>query len=159
MTWTNAGFKIKGDNDLEEIIMGFILGEEVVSTVGIPKEETSLIEGVRIAEVLKNSMADKAGLKDNDLILQVDGKDILSKDHIVDLVSSRNPGDLVRIKVRRETLTATSTSNFTLTRDIGTAILQPLSRPGLHLQAAIGRPHLRQSLDDRPRQTGLGTSL
>ena len=120
VTWTNAGFKIKGDNDLEEIIMGFILGEEVVSTVGIPEEETSLIEGIRIAEVLKNSMADKAGLQDNDLILQVDGKDVSSKDHIVDHISSRNPGDLVRIKVRRETLTETSTRNFTLTQDVGT---------------------------------------
>ena len=44
----------------------------------------------------------------------------LSKDHIVNLVSSRKPGDLIRVKVRRETLTETTTRNFTLTRDIGT---------------------------------------
>ena len=120
VTWTNAGFKIKGDNDLEEVIMGFILGEEVVSLTEGSEKETEALEGVRIAEVLTNSMADKAGLKDDDLILQVDGYDVLSKDHIVNLVSGRKPGDLIRVKVRRETLTETTTRNFTLTRDIGT---------------------------------------
>lgn len=120
VTWTNAGFKIKGDPDLEGIIMGFILGEEVISSVEIEGEKVDSIEGVRIAEVLINSMAHKAGLKDDDLITQVDGNDVQGKLHLVKLVSDRNPGDLVKIRVRRETPKEPVTYNFSLTQEIGT---------------------------------------
>ena len=65
-------------------------------------------------------MADKAGLKDERPHSPSRRIGRLSKDHIVNHISESQPGDLVRIKVRRETLTETSTRNFTLTRDVGT---------------------------------------
>ncbi len=55
--------------------------------------------GALITEVQKDSPADKAGLKDGDLILEVDGKPVHSVQHLRILISSREPGSRVRLTV------------------------------------------------------------
>ncbi|MDD5726056.1 MAG: trypsin-like peptidase domain-containing protein [Patescibacteria group bacterium] len=61
--------------------------------------------------VLPGSPADKAGLKENDIILQVDGVDINEEHSLSALIARRMPGDKIQIKISRggeeQVLTAT----------------------------------------------------
>ncbi len=58
--------------------------------------------GVLIVEAMANKSAANAGLKDGDLILQVDEVMIRNRQQLVQTIQSRSPGSLVRIKYRRE---------------------------------------------------------
>jgi serine protease Do len=59
------------------------------------------IEGVYIAGVSQNSGAEKAGLKPGDVIRSVDGVTIKNFTGLTGHLSSRRPGDLVRVTVDR----------------------------------------------------------
>lgn len=58
--------------------------------------------GVLIAEALSNKAAAKAGLRDGDLIIALDGEQIANRQQLVRAVQSRSPGTLVRVKYRRD---------------------------------------------------------
>ena len=49
--------------------------------------------------------ADKAGLKGGDLILEIDGVEINSSDELIVAIRSRNVGDKVKIKFKRNAIT------------------------------------------------------
>jgi len=59
-------------------------------------------KGILINQVNKNSPADKAGLKVNDIILEVDGKPVESEAQLRLLISSYPPGTQVRLKIFRD---------------------------------------------------------
>ena len=61
----------------------------------------SSLEGVYIVEVVKGSAADKAGIKKDDVILQVNGKDVENPSHFQELVNGFHPGDVATMKVAR----------------------------------------------------------
>lgn len=65
--------------------------------------------GVRIDGVTPNSPAEKAQLRANDIILQVDGNDVKTFEEVRDYVVSKAPGDTVEMSINRfkETLTVT----------------------------------------------------
>lgn len=56
----------------------------------------------RIEEVMRESPADKAGLKVDDVVIQVDGKAIDSREKLIDTIGSYNPGVTVKITIRRK---------------------------------------------------------
>ncbi len=68
------------------------------------------IKGVLIPEVQKDSAAEKAGLKPNDIIVEFDGKPIETAQELQKCVARLEPGTSVKIVVlrdgKRETLTA-----------------------------------------------------
>ena len=72
-------------------VMGVVLGAEG-DTVG----------GVRISEVVPQAAADKAGILKGDVITKVDGRRVKKRDQVVKLVGSNDPGDVVRIEVKRK---------------------------------------------------------
>jgi putative serine protease PepD len=49
--------------------------------------------------------ADKAGLKAGDLILEIDGVEINTSDELIVAIRSRNVGDKVKIKYKRNAIT------------------------------------------------------
>jgi serine protease Do len=59
-------------------------------------------KGAYVSIVEKDSPADKAGLKVDDLILAVDGKKITGSEDLVTEVSSRRPGDRVTLTIWRD---------------------------------------------------------
>ncbi len=61
----------------------------------------SSLEGVYIVEVEKGSAADKAGIKKDDVILEVGGKKVKSAAGLQELVNAFHPGDVTTIKVAR----------------------------------------------------------
>jgi len=58
--------------------------------------------GVLVADVLKNSPADKAGLKTGDIIIEYDKKDIKDSNELRNLVADTEPGKKVDIVILRK---------------------------------------------------------
>ncbi|NBU87239.1 MAG: PDZ domain-containing protein, partial [Verrucomicrobia bacterium] len=70
-------------------VMGVILGHENN-------------KGVLVTEVVPQAAADKAGLRHGDIIQKVDARSVKKRDHIVNLVSKKDPGDVVSVDVLRK---------------------------------------------------------
>lgn len=68
-------------------------------------------KGALVRSVVEDSPAKKAGLKDEDVIIAIDGKEVKNASHLSLLVASTEPGTTVKLKVVREgreiTITAT----------------------------------------------------
>ncbi len=56
-------------------------------------------QGAYIQEVVKGSAADKVGVKEGDIITQIDGKKVESENSISEVISTKNIGDKVPLKV------------------------------------------------------------
>ncbi len=71
--------------------------ENLAKAIGLKKPE-----GVIIAEVVKGSPADKAGLKEGDVIVEVDGRKIKNALTLRTIIQSKLPGEKVKIKLFRK---------------------------------------------------------
>ncbi len=82
------------------------LGEDLRRFFGAPDRE-----GVLVAHVEPKSVAERAGLRAGDVVLQVDGKKVDDAGDVVSAIADKKEGDKVAIVVvrdkRRHTLTAT----------------------------------------------------
>ena len=57
--------------------------------------------GVFVQQVEKDSPADKAGLKGDDIILKVDGRDVKASNEVQNLIALRKPDDVVTLTILR----------------------------------------------------------
>lgn len=100
-------------NQAKRILDKLIKGEEILhGWLGISiqnldenlKEYFNIKEnrGVIIVKVFKDSPADKAGLKEGDLILSVDSQDINSTQQLVREITFRQPGTVTTLEILRE---------------------------------------------------------
>lgn len=71
-----------------------------------------------VVEVVRGSAADKAGLRDNDLILKLNDKNIDDWDDLTDFVQDHKPGDKVTIAYRRNGKDATAETALTTRKDV-----------------------------------------
>ena len=60
-------------------------------------------KGVLISNVLPNTPAAKANLKEGDIVLSVDGQPVNRPNHLQSLVARKHPGDIVTLAIRRNT--------------------------------------------------------
>jgi len=74
-------------------VMGVILGAEGDG-----------VGGIRISSVVPQAAAYKAGLQEGDVITKVDGRRVKKRDQVVKFVGSNDPGDVVRIEVKRNSI-------------------------------------------------------
>jgi M6 family metalloprotease-like protein len=72
------------------------------ATFGLSAVTLDQGEGVKIRRVQTDSPADKAGLKADEVILKLDGKEVKEPAVINDLAGEKKPGDVVTITVQRE---------------------------------------------------------
>ena len=59
-------------------------------------------DAILVERVIKGLSADKAGIKDKDIIISIDGSDGLSSKGLTELLSKHNPGDEIKIVVVRK---------------------------------------------------------
>ena len=59
------------------------------------------LNGVMISRVVKDSPADEAGLRANDIITRIDGEEIIKLDDVKRIISSKKIGDKIRIDIIR----------------------------------------------------------
>ena len=57
--------------------------------------------GVIVNQVIPDSPADKAGLKQGDIILSIDGAKLTGSDQLAELVTGHKPGDQVKVEILR----------------------------------------------------------
>lgn len=68
----------------------------------LKKLKLSSPEGVYIREVAKGSSADKAGMKEGDVIVAIDGTDVKSGSVVQVKVNTFHPGDKAKVKIIRD---------------------------------------------------------
>jgi len=115
----NIGFAIPinyAKKDLEEVmkfgkikkpflgVRYFILSEQVAKTNKLPVNYGALIVRENLGEsaIVKNSPADKAGLKEYDIILECNGKKIDEETPLANLLQEQDIGAEITLKVLRE---------------------------------------------------------
>jgi serine protease Do len=85
----------------------------VVLTDVTPTLQRSLNLGVSrgalVQDVTDGSPADRAGVRPYDVIVQLDGRDIVTNEELIRDVSGRQPGTVVRLEVVRESRRSTVT--------------------------------------------------
>jgi S1-C subfamily serine protease len=81
---------------------GLTLGVLVAALPHATLDQLGLDYGVRVAEVQPGSPADAAGIKPEDVILELDGKPVYSGDRLRWLVRKGEEGKAVAIKLRRD---------------------------------------------------------
>ena len=57
--------------------------------------------GVQVSEVAKGGPAEKAGVKKNDVIYAIDGKEVFERAKMIEIVKSNDPGTTITVSVRR----------------------------------------------------------
>lgn len=68
----------------------------------VAKEESlSISQGVYVVELSGDGGAKKAGIKEGDVIVAVDGKNVKTVNELQEKIASRNPGDLVSVTINR----------------------------------------------------------
>lgn len=80
----------KAENHGVLSITGGTVSEEAVRDYGVP-------EGVRIASVIEGGAADKAGLKENNIITEFDGKRVRSIETLIDMLQYYEAGEEVEV--------------------------------------------------------------
>jgi S1-C subfamily serine protease len=69
--------------------------------LGIVWLQTSTKEGVEVESITAGHAAEKAGIKPKDVIVEFDGKKLITFDDLKESIMKRTPGDKVKVKVLR----------------------------------------------------------
>ena len=69
--------------------------------LGIVWNQTSTKEGVEIESITAGHAAEKAGIKPKDVIVEFDGRKLITFDDLKETIMKRTPGDKVKVKVLR----------------------------------------------------------
>lgn len=89
------------DGEFKMVQLG-IQGTDLTKYEQMLQVETSLDHGVIIIEVQKNSAAERAGLKNYDVILKIDDKDIIDFNALKKKLYEYKPKDTVKIEYSRD---------------------------------------------------------
>ena len=73
------------------------INQEIKVANGLPN-----LKGVFLAQVIEDGSADKAGLKEGDVILKIGNKEVNSSAELQEEIGKRRPGDKVMLTVRRK---------------------------------------------------------
>ncbi|MGM9819985.1 MAG: trypsin-like peptidase domain-containing protein [Candidatus Onthomorpha sp.] len=60
------------------------------------------VRGIYIGYVIKDGAADKAGIKDGDIITSIDGKNVNSNAEFNEVLAQHSPGDVVKVEIERD---------------------------------------------------------
>ena len=108
---SNMAFKISQDLiEFGSVKRGYLgvnivsVGQDRAAQLGLPA-----IEGVEIVNILRNSAAESIGLRNNDVILSVDGVKVNEANHLQERVALRRPGEEVNLEIWRSGTTTTYT--------------------------------------------------
>ncbi|MFN0275671.1 MAG: PDZ domain-containing protein [Chitinophagales bacterium] len=80
--------------------------------LGVMTETTENNEGVKITEVIENTAASEAGLKEGDVILKIDEKTVESTNNLIEVLSRYEPGDKIQITYTRENKPGTTSATL-----------------------------------------------
>lgn len=99
-----VGFAIPGDQAAKTAQQLIATGKAEHPVLGVRVDRAFDGDGARIAPsagVQPGSAADRAGLRDGDVIVELDGRRVPNADALIVAVRARSVGDTVRLKVQR----------------------------------------------------------
>jgi serine protease Do len=73
------------------------MDEALAKALKVPSNVTGIVVG----DVYKNSPADKAGIKSNDVIVKLDGKDVEDVNSFRNTIANKNPNEIVKLDIIR----------------------------------------------------------
>ena len=82
---------------LDDFLKNFSLNK---AFLGVATKETN--DGLVINNIVEKSAAEKAGLKEGDIIVAIDGKKLQTSDELSELVKSKKPGETITINYKRD---------------------------------------------------------
>jgi len=82
-------------------MLGIFVDEVWVLQPGTLKKYPKRIEGVVVQDVKKGSPAAHIGLKKGDIIVRVDDKRFSYREHFIDMMRAKKPGDEIRLHIIR----------------------------------------------------------
>jgi serine protease Do/serine protease DegQ len=74
------------------------MASDVAEQLGLPANKKGLV----VSDITPDSPAEKAGLKDSDVILSIDGKPVASSEELRLAIAERPPGTRISLKVMRD---------------------------------------------------------
>lgn len=77
------------------------LGLTLVENDSGSLEELAFAEGLRVSDVVQNSPAARAGFQRDDLVLEVEGREVFAAEDVAALVAAAEPGAALRFTVLR----------------------------------------------------------
>lgn len=101
----------------------FFSGDEKRAMLGVTTEK--IAEGAEIQSITKESAAEKAGLKENDIITKVGDKKIESPDDLSEAIKAHKPGDKVSITYLRDRKESKTTAELTKWKGVGAYTFTP----------------------------------
>jgi serine protease Do len=93
--WSNDDYKVHGDFDFDNFSI------DSKPRLGAQVQDTEDDKGVKVLDVNDDSPADKAGLKNDDIITAVNGKSITSVTDIKNLLTDVKKGDTIKLSILR----------------------------------------------------------
>ena len=92
--------KIDNNKNLDNIELGlFAYDKNIIEAID---SDIKLNEGIYIVEVKKNSLAEKIGIKNGDIIVKIDGININSMNDFREYLYNKYKGDIIKISMIRD---------------------------------------------------------
>lgn len=113
-----GAWSFNGDNN-----MAMSLGSENRAMLGVTTEKNE--SGALIQSVTEGSAAEKAGLKENDIITRVEDQKITSPDDLSAAIRKQKPGDKITIAYLRDKKEMKATAELTKWKGISTYSFTP----------------------------------
>ena len=129
---TFVGYAFSVPIDLAKKVMDDIIehGEVKRGILGVALEEVTAVtaeaygmdrpKGVLIGTVFEKTAAEKAGLKERDIILSVDGQDVNRTNQLQSIIGRKRPGDTITLQIfrRKKNLTIKATLSDKISEDM-----------------------------------------
>jgi membrane-associated protease RseP (regulator of RpoE activity) len=143
LTNSNSSTLIAQNHGCEDIKTYAFMGVETKGISDATREALDFEEpGIMITKIVKGEAAKKAGLKEGDILIEMDGKSIFDSNRLSKLIKKHNPGETVALKYMRKGKTKTmdltlgervekSSGNFFFGKNFPTKI--KIDRPSVYI--------------------------
>lgn len=84
----------------EEATIGIFAYDQ--NAISYLQGESKLDNGIYVASVLRNGPAEKAGIKEQDILIQIEGTTMKKMNDLKEYIYTKKPGDIVKVTIQRK---------------------------------------------------------
>lgn len=117
----------------------FFMADENRAMLGVSTEKDE--KGAKVIDVTKESAAEKAGLKQGDIITKIDDTEILSPENLSEVIKKHKPGDKVAVSWLRDKKVQMATAELLKWKGVN---LFGVTAPGRQFNTDMGKVELEK---------------